>query len=174
MKIHQAFNQYFLLRQLHLLLILTIAPIIFVVITKIHIYFKSIRINKEFKRSLGVTLFLIPIVIFGHNSVNTWESYSPNTQNMQYFTKCPKIKYNESIFVSDKPDHRNFHLSLCGSLFYATDDWQPKFPISNDKTWNVFKLTQSVEPKNLGKVVLKQKLETPCNTGCMLELIQIK
>jgi hypothetical protein len=91
--------------------------------------------------------------------------------NPQYFSKCPSVDFRNSIFVSTVPEHRYFHLTLCGKFYYATDDWQPIFPVSKDKKWYVYELNKSQVPKYLGTIKLTKKLKTPCDVQCIQNLI---
>jgi len=162
-------NQYFVLRQIHIFLLFSIILIIIVLSKK---NLQSFNLKSKLFSILFKVIALFIVINMLNNSIYLWKSYSKNSSDPQYFASCPPIDFSNSIFVSKIPEHLYFHLALCGPFYYATDNWQPKFPISEGKKWKVYELDKKNKPKFLGNLVLKKNFDTPCNVECINFLIK--
>jgi len=133
---------------------------------------QSFNLKSKLFSILFKVIALFIVINMLNNSIYLWKSYSKNSSDPQYFASCPPIDFSNSIFVSKIPEHLYFHLALCGPFYYATDNWQPKFPISEGKKWKVYELDKKNKPKFLGNLVLKKNFDTPCNVECINFLIK--
>ena len=154
-------NQYVYFRQISLSTIL-ILPIL--------IYF-SLQFLKKLKFLVFKVLSLSILIWFSFVSfVNLYVPYDANSIKPYWFEKCPQDLENKILFT-DTPNEAIFALATCGPVYYATDNWQPKFLV-NDKIWKAVHLKPYGQEIEIAQMKITEQFVTPCDINCLREYLK--
>jgi hypothetical protein len=154
-------NQYVYFRQISLSTIL-ILPIL--------IYF-SLQLFKKLNFLVFKVFSLSILIWFSFVSFfNLYIPYDSNSIKPYWFEKCLQDLENKILFT-DTPNEAIFALATCGPVYYATDNWQPKFLV-NDKIWKAVHLKPDGQEIEIAKLKITEEFITPCDMNCLREYLK--
>lgn len=132
--------------------------------------FKKVFKGNNFSKIFTVVLF----VIFFSTVYDFYKFSNLFNLNSRLFTITAnensylKLNPKQSIFVSEKPMHEMFSLTLISSLYYLTDDWSPVvkksyFSNSEINVYNSSLVNNVIHFEKLGTITLGDDLHGPIN-----------
>lgn len=102
-------NQYFLLRQIHLVLLLSSPFILGCLFWIIHV--ASARYSQT------TLVLVLAMAIFAISSGTfLWSTYANSSTTSQYFSTCPTYDLNKTLFVGRSPEEVQFSMVLWGPI----------------------------------------------------------
>jgi hypothetical protein len=142
-------NSYIYVRYLALLITSVLA--LFFIIS--HIYYKGTP------RSQFILKIIIIFIVFSQVFLSALKlkDFQKNSEPflMRFdHDKFQSLLVKENLFLSFKPEHKFFALTLFGTFNYLTDGWNPKLRVDNQKVYNVYFL------ENVNNGIYVRKLGT--------------
>ena len=128
---------------------------------------RKINWNKISKVSV-IFIFFLVIQNFYQFSVE-YKATSKPFEIISSEQEFLKLNPKNSIFVSNKPLHDMFSLTLTSPIFYLTDDWSPVmkkeyFPSQNINVYHSYLENHLIKFKKIGKLTITDDIRGPINT----------
>ena len=142
-------NSYIYVRYLALLITSVIA--LFFIIS--NIYYKGTPRFQFIMKVIIIFIALSQVFLSALKLKDFQKNSDPFLMGFQH-DKFQSLLVKDSLFLSFKPEHKFFALTLFGTFNYLTDGWNPRLRVDNQKVYNVYFL------ENINKGINVRKLGT--------------